>query len=139
MTPWPLSVAFPLTLVGAVVLILVYDIAGAAYARAHPSFRHATLWPLQFGLYVIIGFFAMLAVLDLRLVEAIGATTGFIEATVGWAIVWRFGVARIEHPTAGRILLVVATTTAFGFGLAITGALLFNVVATVMIRSHAHG
>ena len=137
MTPWPLSVAFPLTLVGGIVLILAYDVAAAAYARGHPSFRHGNLWPLQFGLYVVIGFFAMLAVLDLRLVQAIGAITGFVEATVGWAISWRLGAARIPNPTFGRLALVVASMTVFGFGLATAGALLFNVVANVMLRSRS--
>jgi hypothetical protein len=133
-TPWPVSVAFPLALAGAIVLILVYDLAAAAYARAHPSFRHGNLWPLQFGLYVVIGFFAMLAVLDLRLVQSIGAITGFVEATLGWAIAWRFGVARIANPSFGNIALVVASMTAFGFGLAIAGALLFNVAARAVLR-----
>ena len=136
MTPWPLFVAFPLALAGSIVLILTYDVVAAAYARAHPKFHHGNLWPLQFGLYVVIGFFAMLAVLDLRLVQAIGAITGFVEATLGWAIAWRFGVARIANPSLGNIALVVASMSAFGFGLAILGALLFNVAAGVLLRSH---
>jgi hypothetical protein len=89
---------------------------------------------LQFRLYVVIGFFAMLAVLDLRLVEAIGASVGFVEATIGWAIAWRLGAARIANPSFGRIALVIASMTSFGFGLAIAGALLFNVAADVMLR-----
>ena len=136
MTPWPLSVAFPLALAGGVLLILTYDVVAAAYARGHPTFRHANLWPLQFGLYVVIGFVAMLAVLDLRLVQAIGAITGFVEATAGWAIAWRFGVARIANPSVGNIALVVASMTAFGFGLATLGALLFNFAAGLLLRSH---
>ena len=106
----------------------------ARRTRGRPSFRHADLWPLQFGLYVGIGFFAMLAVFDLRLVEAIGASTGFVEATVGWAIAWRLGAARIANPTFGRIALVVASMAASGFGFAIVGALLFNIAARAVLR-----
>jgi len=135
-TPWPLSVAFPLALAGGIALILAYDVLAGAYARAHPKFKYGNLWPLQFGLYVVIGFFAMLAVLDLRLVQAIGAITGFVEATAGWAIAWRFGVARIANPSFGNVALVVASMTAFGFGLATLGALLFNFAAGLLLRSH---
>lgn len=138
MTPWPLSVAFPLSLLGAVALILACDCAGAAIARGG-AFDYRKLWPVQFGLYVVIGFVAMLAVLDLRLVEAIGAITGFVEATLGWAITWRIGPGRIPNPTPLNVAVVILSMTAFGFGFAIAGALLFNAVASLVLRTHAHG
>ena len=132
-TPWPLSVAFPLTLLGAVVLVLAVDAACAWFTRAEPAV-YRRLWPLQFGCYVIIGFAAMLTTLELRYVEMIGAIAGFIEATLGWTITWRIGPGRLNHANAVSIAVVVASMTAFGFGLAIVGALMFNVAARVMIH-----
>ena len=135
MTPWPLSTAFPLTLAGAIVLILAVDALGAWLTRGDPAV-YRRLWPLQFGCYVIVGFVAMLTTLELRYVEMIGAITGFVEATLGWAITWRMGAGRVERATPDRIAVVVASMTAFGFGFAVLGAILFNVVLTVVLRAH---
>ena len=92
---------------------------------------------MQFALYVLIGFVAMLTLLDLRLVQIVGALTGLVEATAGWAITWRIGPGRIPNTNVVSIGIVVLSMTAFGFGFAIAGALLFNAVAGVMLRSHA--
>lgn len=135
MTPWPLSVAFPLTLLGSIVLIVAFDAAAAWLTRKQPAF-YRRLWPLQFGLYVVIGFLAMFAVLDLRLVETIGAITGFVEATLGWIITWRIGPGRIAKTNRVSIAIVVASMIAFGFGFSIAGALIFNAVAAALMRSH---
>jgi hypothetical protein len=135
-TPWPLSVAFPLTLLGSIALIVAFDAAGAWFARGHPWFKYRSLWPAQFGLYVVIGFIAMFAVLDLRLVEEIGAITGFAEATLGWWITWRIGPGRIPKSNRVSIAIVIASMTAFGFGFAIVGGLIFNAVAAALIRAH---
>jgi hypothetical protein len=134
-TPWPLSVAFPLTLVGSIVLLVAFDAAGAAIANAHPAIKYRNLWPIQFGLYIVVGFIAMFAVLDLRLVQAIGAITGFVEATLGWWITWRIGPGRLPDANVVSIGIVVLSMTAFGFGFAIVGALLFNVTAAVMLHT----
>ena len=136
MTPWPLSAAFPLTLLGSIGLILACDISGAALAR-RGWINYRNLWPVQFGLYILIGFVAMLALLDLRLVEAVGAITGFIEATLGWNITWRIGPGRLPDANLVSIGIVILSMTAFGFGFAIIGALIFNAVAGAML--HAHG
>ena len=135
MNPWPLSIAMPLTIAGAVVLVLAFDVAAAWFALRNRSIVYTKLWPFQFGLYVVIGFFAMLALLDIRLVEIVGAITGFAAATVGWTITWRMGPARVANATPGRIAIAVLSLTAFGYGFAIAGALLFNVVAIVLIRA----
>jgi hypothetical protein len=133
--PWPISSAFPLTLLGGIALILAVDAAAAWLTRARPDV-YRRIWPVQFGIYVVIGFFAMLALLDLRLVQIVGALTGLAEATAGWAITWRIGPGRIPNTNPVSIGIVILSMTAFGFGFAIAGALLFNVVATVLLRGH---
>jgi hypothetical protein len=133
--PWPLSTAFPLTLLGSIALILAVDAAAAWLTRERPAV-YRRIWPVQFGVYVVIGFIAMLALLDLRLVQIVGALTGLAEATAGWAITWRIGPGRIPNTNPVSIAIVVLSMTAFGFGFAIAGALLFNAVAGVMLRGH---
>ncbi|HTD38553.1 MAG TPA: hypothetical protein VK669_13670 [Candidatus Limnocylindrales bacterium] len=133
MTPWPLSVAFPLTLLGAVALVLTVDAGCAWFTREEPAV-YRRLWPLQFGCYVVIGFVAMLTTLELRYVELIGAIAGFVSATLGWAITWRIGPGRLDQANLVSIAVVVGSMTAFAFGLAILGALIFNVAARVMIH-----
>lgn len=128
-----LTGALALTLLGAVALILAVDAASAWFTRGQPK-TYRRLWPLQFGCYVIVGFVAMATTLDLRYAEIVGAATGFVEATVGWAITWRIGPGRIDDANPVSVAVVVASMTAFGFGLAIAGALLFNVAARVMIH-----
>ena len=135
MAPWPLSTAFPLTLLGALALILAVDAAAAWLTRESPAV-YRRIWPVQFGIYVVIGFVAMLALLDLRLVQIVGALTGLAEATAGWAITWRIGPGRVPNTNASSIAIVVLSMTAFGFGFAIVGALLFNAVARVLLRAH---
>ncbi len=135
MAPWPISTAFPLTLLGGIALILAVDAAAAWLTRDRPVV-YRRIWPVQFGIYVVIGFIAMLALLDLRLVEVVGALTGLAEATAGWAITWRIGPGRIPNTNPVSIGIVILSMTAFGFGFAIAGALLFNVVATVLLRAH---
>ena len=133
MAPWPLLTAFPLTLVGAIALILAVDAAAAWLTRERPAV-YRRIWPVQFGIYVAIGFVAMLTLRDLRLVQIVGALTGLVEATFGWAITWRIGPGRIPNTNPVSIGVVVLSMTAFGFGFAIAGALLFNAVAGVMLR-----
>ena len=135
MAPWPISTAFPLTLLASIALVLVFDCAAAWLTRGNPAV-YRRIWPAQFALYVVIGFVAMLALLDLRLVQIVGALTGFIEATVGWSITWRIGPGRVPKANPVSIGVVVLSMTAFGFGFAIAGALLFNAVAGVMLRAH---
>jgi len=134
-TPWPLSVAFPLTLLGSIVLILACDTAGAWLAQ-RGTIAYRNLWPVQFGLYVAIGFVAMLALLDLRWVEAVGAITGLVEATLGWWITWRMGPGRLPDANGVSIGIVILSMTAFGFGFAIVGALIFNVAARALLSGH---
>ncbi|MBV8644020.1 MAG: hypothetical protein JO225_08905 [Candidatus Eremiobacteraeota bacterium] len=135
--PWPLSIAFPLTLAGAVALMLAFDAVSALFAR-RTGFPYRNLWRFQFLCYVIIGFIAMLTLLDLRLVEAVGAITGLIEATAGWTITWRIGPGRVPDATPSRIAITIAAMTAFAFGLAIIGAILFNFTAGLLARSAMH-
>jgi hypothetical protein len=134
-TPWPLSVAFPLTLLGGILLVIAFDAAAAWLTRENPPL-YRRIWPVQFALYVVIGFVAMLTTLDLRYVEIIGALTGLAEATLGWAITWRIGPGRITKANPGSIAIVIGSMTAFGFGLAVAGALLFNTVTGAMLRTH---
>ena len=135
MTPWPLSVAFPLTLIGGIALVVGFDAAAAWFTReAYALYRR--LWPAQFALYVLIGFVAMLTTLDLRLVETIGACCGFAASTAGWAITWRIGPGRIEKANPVSIAIVVGSMTAFGLGLAIVGALAFNLTARIIMRAN---
>jgi len=133
--PWPLSTAFPLTLLGSIALLLAADSGAAWLTRDNPAV-YRRIWPVQFALYVVIGFVAMLTLLDLRLVEIVGALTGFIEATVGWAMTTRIGPGRVPNTNVVSVAIVVLSMTAFGFGFAIAGALLFNAVAGVMVRTH---
>jgi hypothetical protein len=133
--PWPLSTAFPLTLLASIALMLAFDSAGAWLTRGNPAL-YRRLWPAQFALYVLIGFVAMLTLLDLRLVQIIGALTGAIEATAGWAITSRIGPGRVPNTNPVSIGIVILSMTAFGFGFAIAGALVFNAVAGVLLRAH---
>ena len=135
MAPWPLSTAFPLTLLGSIALILGVDCAGAWLAR-RGAIAYRNMWPVQFGFYIVIGFVAMLALLDLRWVEAVGAITGFVEATLGWKITWRMGPGRLPDANVVSIGIVILSMTAFGFGFAIIGALLFNAIAGAMLHAH---
>jgi hypothetical protein len=128
------AAALPLTLLGAVVLVVGFDVVAAWATRNHGQL-YRRLWPVQFGLYVIVGFAAMLATLDLRSVEIVGAITGFLEATLGWALTWRMGPGRVDKANAVSIGSVIVSMTAFGFGLAIVGALLFNVTARVLMHA----
>lgn len=136
MAPWPLSTTFPLTLLGSIALILAVDAAAAWLTRANAA-AYRRIWPLQFAIYVAIGFVAMLTLLDLRLVEIVGAVTGLVEATLGWAITWRIGPGRIDKANPVSIVMVIVSMTAFGFGFAIVGALIFNGVARLLL--HAPG
>ena len=136
MTTWPGTVAFPIVLLGSFALVLAFDALSAAFAARNPSFPYRNLWPLQFALYVVIGFVATFAVLDPRLVAAAGALTGLVEATAGWALTWRIGPGRLEGTTPARIAIAVASMVAFGFGLALLGAWLFAIVANALARAH---
>ncbi len=136
MTSWPLSVALPLTLLGSIALVLAYDALSAAIAARSPSFPYRNLWPLQFALYVVIGFVASLTVLDPRLVGTIGAVTGLTEATAGWAITWRIGPGRVAGASPARIAVAIGSMVAFGFGLALLGAWVFVLVANAFARAH---
>jgi hypothetical protein len=133
--PWPLSTAFPLTLIGSIALILAVDAAAAWLTRERPAV-YRRMWPLQFAIYVVIGFVAMLTLLDLGLAQIVGALTGLAEATAGWAITWRIGPGRIPNTNPVSVGIVVLSMTAFGFGFATAGALLFNVVAGMLLRAH---
>jgi hypothetical protein len=135
MSTWPLSIAFPLTLLGSITLMLAFDTIASLFTRDRPAL-YPRLWPLQFALYVLIGFIAMLAVLDIRLVELIGALTGFTESTVGWAISWRIGPGRRPDMSLSQRAFAVSAVTVFCFGFAIVGAILFNAVAAAMLRAH---
>ena len=128
MTPWPLSVAFPLTLLGGIALVIAFDAVAAWLTRDAPE-QYRRLWPVQFALYVLIGFVAMLTTLDLRLVEAIGALCGLAGSTLGWAITWRIGPGRLEKANPVSIAVVVGSMCAFALGLSAAGALAFNLVA----------
>jgi len=135
-TPWPHSLAFPLALLGSVAVIVGFDVTAAWLNRASPAV-YRRLWPVQFGIYVAIGFVTIYVLLDLRAVQVIGAVTAFIEATVGWAITWRLGPGRVPNASALSIAVVIASMTAFGFGFAVAGALIFNTAVGLVFRSHA--
>jgi hypothetical protein len=134
-TPWPISVAFPLTLLGGIVLVVGFDAAAAWLTRGAVA-TYRRLWPVQFALYVLIGFVAMLTTLDLHYVETIGALCGLAASTAGWAITWRIGPGFVAKTNPVSIAVVVGSMTAFGFGLAVAGALIFNVVARLMLGAH---
>ena len=136
MTPWPLPAAFPPTLAGCVLAILAFDAIAAALARRFPSVKYGSLWPLQFGCYVAFGFVAMFELLDVRFAAAIGAITGLIEATLGWAITWRIGPGRQPNTNAATIAIAVGSMVAFGFGLALLGAFVLNAAILVELRLH---
>jgi hypothetical protein len=131
---WPLATAFPLTLLAGVVLVLAFDAIGALICARNPRLAYRNLWPLQFALYVIIGFVAGVSVLDPRYVGAIGAMTGLVEATLGWAITWRIGPGRIEGATTSGIVVAALSMVAWGFGLSLIGYVIFTQVAGLLAR-----
>jgi hypothetical protein len=131
---WPLATAFPLTLLAGVVLVLAFDAIGALICARNPRLAYRNLWPLQFALYIIIGFVAGVSVLDPRYVGAIGALTGLVEATLGWAITWRIGPGRIEGATTSGIVVAALSMVAWGFGLSLIGYVIFTQVAGLLAR-----
>jgi hypothetical protein len=131
---WPLATAFPLTLLAGVVLVLAFDAIGALICARNPRLAYRNLWPLQFALYIIIGFVAGVSVLDPRYVGAIGALTGLVEATLGWAITWRIGPGRIEGATTSGIVVAALSMVAWGFGLSLIGYVIFSQVAGLLAR-----
>jgi hypothetical protein len=130
------ALVFPLTLLGAVVLILAYDTVSALLVARTPSFAYRNLWPVQLALYVVIGFVAAVMLLNPKLVGVTGAVTGLVEATAGWAITWRIGPGRIPGTTRASIVTTILAMVAFGFGLAVLGAWIFSFVARAMIAAH---
>jgi hypothetical protein len=134
-TPWPHSLAFPLALAGSIAVIVAFDTVAAWLNRARPE-TYRRLWPVQFGVYIAIGFVTMYATFDFRAVQLIGAITAFVEATLGWAITWRLGPGRVPHANALSIAVVIASMTAFGFGFAMAGALIFNAAVAIVFRLH---
>jgi hypothetical protein len=133
---WSPALAFPLTLLGAVVLILAYDTVSALLVARTPSFAYRKLWPVQLALYVLIGFVAALTLLNPKLVGVTGAITGLVDATAGWAITSRIGPGRVPGTTFGSIVTTIFALIAFGFGLALLGAWIFSLVARAMIAAH---
>jgi len=133
---WPFAIAFPLTLLGGVLLVLAFDTIAALICARNPRLAYRNLWPLQFALYVIIGFFAGVSVLDPRYVGAIGALTALFEATLGWAISWRIGPGRIEGATTSGILVAAFSMVAWGFGLSLIGYVIFVQVARALAAAH---
>ncbi|MDB5040159.1 MAG: hypothetical protein JWN27_885 [Candidatus Eremiobacteraeota bacterium] len=131
---WPLATAFPLTLLAGVVLVLAFDAIGALICARNPRLAYRNLWPLQFALYIIIGFVAGVSVLDPRYVGAIGALTGLVEATLGWAITWRIGPGRIEGATTSGIVVAALSMVAWDFGLSLIGYVIFTQVAGLLAR-----
>ena len=131
---WPLATAFPLTLLGGVLLVLAVDTIAALICARNPRLAYRNLWPAQFVLYVIIGFAAGVAVLDPRYVGAIGALTALVEATLGWAITWRIGPGRIEGATTSGIVVAALSMVAWGFGLSLIGYVIFTQVAGLLAR-----
>jgi hypothetical protein len=134
-TPWPLPTAFPPTLGGCVLAILAFDTISAVVTRRFQAIKYSSLWPLQFACYVTFGFVAMFELLDVRLAAAIGAITGLVEATLGWAITWRMGPGRQARASAGSIAVAVGSMIAFGFGLALLGALALDAIVVVTLRT----
>jgi hypothetical protein len=124
-----------LVVAGCVVAILAFDAISAALVRGSSSFRYGRLWPLQFGCYVVFGFVAMYVLLDIRLAGIAGAIAGLADGTIGWAITWRMGPNRRPDATRGSIVVAALSMVAFGFGLALIGALLFNVAVRVVLHA----
>ena len=136
MTPWPLPAAFPLTLAGCVLAILAFVVISARIALRNPSLKYGRLWPVQFGCYFVFGVVAMFVLFDARLAGLIGAITGFVEATLGWAITWRMGPGRQAEATPTAIAVAVVSMVAFGFGLALVGAIALSALVWLVARYH---
>lgn len=117
--------------------MLAFETIAAWLTRGGGRVKYASLWPVQYGLYVIIGFLAMVTVFDLRRVELIGAITGFVEATLGWWISWRIGPGRMPTATPPKVLYAIVIATVFAFGCTIAGALLLN--AALRVAFHLKG
>jgi hypothetical protein len=110
--------------------IIVIDALGALASRGLGfSYRH--LIPVSFLTYVTIGFFvAKYATVIAAILAA--AITGFVEATIGWAVSWNIGPGR---PTglAGEVgelefAIAVALTIIFAVLFAATGGVLGGII-----------
>jgi hypothetical protein len=134
-TAWPHSAAFPLTLLGAVVLMLAFDALGSWFTRATPLvYRH--LWPVQFLLYVVIGYVTTAVTLSVNATEIVGGVAAFAEATAGWAIAWKIGPGRMPNLTRAGVVRAVIGVTILCWGCTILGALAFTV--SLRTAMHAH-
>jgi hypothetical protein len=125
--------AFWIAMALAIAAVLLFETLGALAAKRF-GFRYGNLAGPMWLLYLLLGLFVQVALLDVRLTVTVAAVAAVIEATAGWAIAVRIGPGRFEASRAriatGLALAVVTDTAA-----ALCGAtwLLYG-VAWVLLR-----
>jgi Na+/H+ antiporter NhaA len=98
----------------AVVAVLLFETLGALAAKRW-GFRYGNLTAPMWVLYLLLGLFVQVALLDVRLTVTVAAVAAVVEATAGWAIAARIGPGRLEASgarIAAGLALTVATDTA---------------------------
>lgn len=99
----------------AVVAVLLFETLGA-FAAKRFGFRYGNLTVPMWALYLLLGLFVQVALLDVRRTVTVGAVAALVEATAGWAIAVRIGPGRFDASPAriatGLALAVVTDTAA---------------------------
>ncbi len=110
-----MSVPFVASLAAGVAAVLLFETLGALAAKRF-GFRYGNLTVPMWLLYLLLGLFVQIALLDVRRTVAVAAVAAVVEATAGWAIAVRIGPGRFDASRArvatGLALAVVTDTAA---------------------------
>ncbi len=109
-----MSAPFVASLVAGVVAVLLFETLGALAAK-HFGFRYGNLTVPMWLLYLLLGLFVQVALLDVRRTVTVAAVAAVVEATAGWAIAVRIGPGRLDASrarVATGLALAVVTDTA---------------------------
>ena len=91
--------AFWVAMLAAVAAVLLFETLGALAAKRW-GFRYGNLTAPMWVLYLLLGLFVQVALLDVRLTVTVAAVAAVVEATAGWAIAARIGPGRLEASRA---------------------------------------
>ncbi len=128
-----MTVPFAASLAAAVAAALLFETLGSLAAKRF-GFRYANLTVPMWVLYLLIGLFVQVTVLDVRRTVAVAALAAVVEATAGWAIAVRLGPAQVAASRA-RVATGLALAAVTDTAAALCGAtwLLYG-VAWVLLR-----
>jgi hypothetical protein len=106
---------FVASLAAGIAAVLLFETLGSLAAKRF-GFRYGNLAVPMWLLYLLLGLFVQVALLDVRRTVTVAAIAAVVEATVGWAIAVRIGPGRFDASRArvatGLALAVVTDTAA---------------------------